>query len=74
MAMGTYLTTREVAEALKLQPQSVRLWRSKGTGPAYLKINHSRVLYDQVVLAEWIKARVFTSTADETVRGNKARP
>lgn len=36
-----FLTTREVAEALRVSPQSVRRWRVRGNGPVYALIGGS---------------------------------
>ena len=40
------VTTREVAERLRVREQTVRLWRLTGKGPRYIRLSNSRVGYD----------------------------
>jgi excisionase family DNA binding protein len=42
--MTKYLTTQEVAEALRTSPETVRYWRHNKTGPKSFKVGR-RVLY-----------------------------
>jgi excisionase family DNA binding protein len=42
--MGKFLTTQEVAEALRTSPETVRFWRHKNKGPKSFKVGR-RVLY-----------------------------
>jgi DNA-binding transcriptional MerR regulator len=42
--MTKYLTTAEVAEALRTPPETVRYWRHIGKGPKSFKLGR-RVLY-----------------------------
>ncbi|HWI42000.1 MAG TPA: helix-turn-helix domain-containing protein [Nocardioides sp.] len=42
--MTRYLTTQEVAEALRTSPETVRYWRHVGKGPKSFKVGR-RVLY-----------------------------
>ena len=42
--MGKYLTTQEVADALRTSPETCRYWRSIGKGPRSFKVGR-RVLY-----------------------------
>jgi len=46
--LGSYLSRREAAEALRLKATTLRSWASRGIGPAFIKIGESRsarVLY-----------------------------
>lgn len=43
--MGRYLTTEEVADALRTSVETVRHWRKNGRGPQGFKLGR-RVLYD----------------------------
>jgi hypothetical protein len=40
-----YLTETELAERWRLSPRSLQRWRSKGTGPAFIRVGHRRVVY-----------------------------
>ena len=42
--MSKYLTTQEVADALRTSPETVRFWRHAGKGPRSFKVGR-RVLY-----------------------------
>ena len=53
--MSRYLTTQEVAAMVRAQPETVRYWRSIGTGPAFFKIGR-RVLYAVEDVEAWINA------------------
>ena len=57
------LTTPEASAFLRLQPQTLRVWRHKGGGPAYVKIGN-RVCYRRSVLEAWLDLRTRTSTSD----------
>lgn len=59
--MSTYLTTNEVAEALRTPAETVRYWRHVGKGPKSFKIGR-RVLY----AAEDVEA--FIADARQGVR------
>lgn len=54
--MTTYLTTTEVADALRTSPETVRYWRHIGKGPASFKVGR-RVLYAEVDVQTWIDAQ-----------------
>lgn len=45
----------DVAERWKLSPKTLANWRSRGTGPAYLKIGRA-VFYREAELARFEKA------------------
>lgn len=63
-----YLTTNEAAQWLRVAPQTLRLWRLRGSGPRYTKPSTNRVLYSRGDLASFLAARTYTSTADESTR------
>lgn len=64
--------SREAAAFLGLKPQTLRVWRVRGHGPAYVRMGgrFGRVLYRQVDLDEWVREHTFRSTAEETVAEN----
>ena len=54
------LTTKELAEALGLQPNTLRIWRAAGDGPPFIKFGDGRggrVRYDQEKCQEWLRDR-----------------
>lgn len=65
--MTVYLTTKEVAERLRMTPQAIRLLRYKGSGPRFTKPSRSRCLYSEAEVESWLRERTFSSTAEETV-------
>lgn len=60
-----YLTTREAARLLRVQPQSLRRWRCEGRGPQFVKVGPSRVLYRRATIENYLAEREFVSTADQ---------
>jgi hypothetical protein len=66
------LTTGEAAAFLGRKPQTLRLWRVRGVGPAYVRMGDtptSRAGYRPQALEDWLTSRTFRSTAEETVDG-----
>lgn len=50
-----YMTTVEVAELLRVPPETVRFWRHVGRGPASFKIpGGRRVLYSREAVETWL--------------------
>lgn len=50
-----FLTTEEVADICRAEPETVRYWRYAGTGPKSFRLPGSRrVLYDEADVASWI--------------------
>lgn len=66
--MGNYLTTAEAAERLRVAPQTMRIWRSRGDGPRFSKPTANRVLYAEEEISRFLQDRTYSSTADETTR------
>jgi len=62
-----YLTTDGYAVLRHCQPQTVRLERSKGGGPPYIKVA-GRVLYDINDVVAFLDAHKVTSTSEEQAR------
>lgn len=55
--------TSKTAAAVSLQPQTLRVMRSNGTGPMFCKIGN-RALYDPNDVASWIESHKRRSTSD----------
>jgi excisionase family DNA binding protein len=61
--MSNYMTTVEVADALRAPVETVRYWRHVGKGPKSFKLGR-RVLYDVADVEAWIaEAKAKTSAA-----------
>jgi excisionase family DNA binding protein len=50
-----YLTTKQAAKLLACGTSTLELWRSKGKGPAYVKVG-SAIRYSRAELETWIAA------------------
>ncbi len=61
------MTSPELASFLRVEKQTIRVWRLRGIGPRYVRVGHTKVLYRRADVEEWLKARTFASTSDETV-------
>jgi DNA-binding transcriptional MerR regulator len=68
-AIPRYMTTQEVAEALRTPAESVRFWRSTGKGPKSRRIGR-RVLYDEADVISWLKEQ---ETADDVAQRARGR-
>jgi hypothetical protein len=69
--MNMNWTTRELAERLRVEPQTIRKWRLTGRGPRYTRLSggkgcRGRVIYSENSIQEWLDAHEFGSTAEET--------
>ncbi|MYS24667.1 helix-turn-helix domain-containing protein [Streptomyces sp. SID4948] len=53
------LTTQEVARLLRVDPSSVRRWRSQQPpqGPPFVRLSQRKVLYDAADLQHWLEQR-----------------
>jgi hypothetical protein len=61
----TLLTSVELARVLKVNDRLPEVWRSSGTGPAYMRAGGRRILYKWGDVLEWLATRRFSSTAEE---------
>ena len=59
----TYLTTKEAAEYLRIQPQTLRKWRLRDKGPDFYKPSPGIVRYTRKDLDRWVieQTRVVTN-------------
>lgn len=51
---GVLLNNEECAAVLQMAPTTLNIWRSKGLGPEYTKINGGSVRYTIESIAEYI--------------------
>ena len=63
------MSTKNLAEMLGLQPQTLRIWRSQGRGPQYIRFggSKSRVFYRKIDVEVWFKRNTYANTSEETV-------
>ncbi|WP_121117782.1 helix-turn-helix transcriptional regulator [Croceibacterium ferulae] len=62
----TLLSNTEAAALLGITPNTLKFWRHKGRGPAFVKYGESArsgVGYDPADVAAWIAERKFASTS-----------
>lgn len=68
--MSRLLSTAQAAAFLNLRPQTLRVWRTRGDGPQYIRLGSSikaRAAYTEASLADFVRSREFKSTAAESV-------
>ena len=64
-----FLGTQEVAKLLGIKPQTLRVYRVRGSGPPYRRLGgrYGRVIYDYADVMEWIESHPkVTSTSAES--------
>lgn len=60
------LNNAEAASLLGIAPNTLKFWRHKGRGPAFIKLGDAQqagVAYDEADLLAWRNARRFDSTS-----------
>jgi len=60
---GALLTTQDAAELLRINPETLKVWRAKGGGPRFVKLGR-RVLYRREDLAAFVARNLRVSTSD----------
>jgi predicted DNA-binding transcriptional regulator AlpA len=50
------LTPKEAGAYLSRSESCLKLWRAKGTGPAYTKLNERMIRYRESDLLKWVEA------------------
>lgn len=61
------LKEAEVAALFQLQPATLRNWRYRGEGPAFIKCG-SHVRYDRASVVAFIQSREIAPSTTETTR------
>ena len=66
--MNTLFTTKQAADRLQLNAQTLRSWRVKGIGPKYIRFGGpmGRVAYRPADIESWLSERTFQSTSEES--------
>ena len=57
------MTPRQAAHYIGVSDAALRLWRSRGEGPAYFKAGEKLVRYRRADLETWIQSRLSTAHA-----------
>jgi predicted DNA-binding transcriptional regulator AlpA len=61
------LKNAEVAARIGIKPNTLEIWRNKGKGPEFFKLDpdslRSPVRYRESVVEAWLEARVCTNTS-----------
>lgn len=57
------LTTSKAAARIGMTKQALSYWRQKGTGPRYIKVGMSRILYRVRDLDAYIESRTVDPTS-----------
>ena len=68
MKLEKVLTPDEVAEILKVKPQTLAAWRTRGVGPAFVRVTGRKILYRESDLVHWLDERTI-KTAPSPRRG-----
>ena len=64
------LSSAQTAQLIGVKAQTLRLWRLQGKGPRYIRLGDSpkaRVGYSDSDILDWLNARRFSSTSEESV-------
>ncbi len=66
--MEALLSTAEAAALLKLKPGTLRKWRTRGTGPNFIRYGSNRgpAYYRRKDIAEFVERHRRWSTSEET--------
>jgi len=67
-----FLTTKELAAMLKCSLDTLKDWRTKGTGPSYIKAGR-KILYPLAVVRAWLSEREAQNSAQVEARLRKER-
>lgn len=62
----TLLNNAQAASLLGITPNTLKFWRHKGRGPAFIKLGDAAqagVAYDEADVTAWRDARKFASTS-----------
>jgi len=62
--MEPLVSTEEASELIRLRPQTLRAYRSRGGGPDFIRLAMNRVAYRTADLEKWIEQRKRRSTCD----------
>lgn len=64
--LADLLTNEQAAALLGVKPNTLKVWRHKGKGPAFIKLGdtpQAPVRYLHATVADWLAAKTFASTS-----------
>jgi hypothetical protein len=67
-----YITSPEAADLMRIKDNTLRIWRSKGKSPAYIRLGaapQGRVLYRVETIREWLEEHTHLNTSEELAGG-----
>lgn len=59
-------TNEEAAALLGIKPNTLEIWRTKGKGPEFVKLGHTKsapIRYQRPRIFEWLERQSFSSTS-----------
>lgn len=59
MSDDELITTEEIAMLLKLSPSTIKAWRVKKMGPAYIRITGRTCRYRMKDITEWLQKKAL---------------
>lgn len=71
------LTSAETATLLGIKPNTLEIWRTKGHGPAFLKLGiaaQAPVRYRRSEVVAWLEQRLYASTSAYTAALARIKP
>ncbi|SON63395.1 hypothetical protein MSIMFI_04925 [Mycobacterium simulans] len=57
---GTAVLAREAAPRLRVTEQTLKRWRARGIGPAYVRLENGQVRYRIADLEAWLQQHAVT--------------
>jgi len=75
MTTASKLTNAEAAARIGIKPNTLEIWRTKGKGPKFIKLDpdslRSPIRYRAADIDEWLEARVCTNTSQYLMAGTR---
>ena len=63
MSIPKLITSSQLAERLGLKSQTLSKWRTKGSGPDFVRL-HGDIYYEEAVVQKWLDSNRHKSTAE----------
>jgi predicted DNA-binding transcriptional regulator AlpA len=69
---GEFITDKELAAMLHVDPRTTLRWRNAGNGPPFIRAGAKRVLYRASDIELWLASRRFATRASESASAPRA--
>lgn len=66
------LKQRQAADLIGVSERTLECWRSRGSGPPFVKISRRAVRYRREDIDQWVGERVQRSTSEERCSARRA--